>query len=66
MSALPPPKKSKLAGKRHDRFSSDVNHFFTFSRRFAGIVLICAELPRHAMRRLYCVLAALIFVMRRH
>jgi len=54
--------KSKLAGKRPDRFSSDVNHFFRFSRRVAGIVLICAELPRHAMRRLYCVLAALIFV----
>ena len=54
--------KSKLAGKLPDRFSSDVNHFFTFSRRVAGIVLICAELRGMPMRRLYCVMAALIFV----
>src|SRR6516165_7690902 len=50
-----------MAG-RLDCFSSDVNHFFTFSRRVAGIVLICAELPRHIMRHLYCVLAAIFVI----
>ena len=48
--------------KRLDRFSSDVNHFFRFSRRATGFVLRCAELPWRAMHHLNCVLVALVFV----
>ena len=48
--------------KRLDRFSSDVNHFFRFSRRATGFVLRCAELPWRAMHHFNCVLVALVFV----